>query len=110
MKPSQFGSTGPPTQPEATHLVALPASQFALTEQYKTDLWNPFRAYDFDRTLTWGGIHPRSWILLSQADLLEPVRLNRNSADVDQQQLKLHTCVNSHVISRRAQIQTKIAG
>jgi hypothetical protein len=64
----------------------------------------------FNQTLTWGGVHPHSRILLPQADWREPVRLNRNSAEVDQQQLSLDTCVNAHFISRNAKIQTKIAG
>ena len=38
---------------------------------------------------------------LPQADQYEPVRLNRNSIEVDQQKFRLHTSVGAHVISRR---------
>jgi hypothetical protein len=44
-----------------------------------------------DEMQTWGGVHPRSWILLPQADLHEPVRLNRISVAVEEFQLNCHT-------------------
>ena len=38
------------------------------------------------KTSTWGGVHPHSRILLPQADMREPFRLNRSTSCVDQRQ------------------------
>ena len=70
-------------QPEATPQVSSPSPQFALKGRHKIDLLNPIQGALRDGTLTYGGVHPRSWILLPQADVYEAFRLNRNRDDVD---------------------------
>jgi|GEM_PF-3842254 len=43
------------------------------------------------QTSTWGGVHPHSRILLPQADLREPLRLNRSLICVHQRQHTSYT-------------------
>jgi hypothetical protein len=54
-------------------------------------LVEPLQGSSMGEMPTWGGVHPRSWILLPQADLYEPVRLNRISVAVGEFQLNCQT-------------------
>jgi len=64
------------SQPGATPTVSTVVSHFDLKWQRRSALWNPFRVRV--QISTWGGVHPHSRILLAQADVREPFRLNRS--------------------------------
>jgi len=50
-----------------------------------------------DGTLTWGGVHPHSRILLPQADMPEPFRLHRSTRFVDQRKHIFSASVTAHL-------------
>ncbi len=79
MRPLRFGPTGLGKSAWGNAPVGIDHTTICPAGATQNRLVEPIQGSSLHGTLTWGGVHPRSWILLPQADVYEPVRLNRNN-------------------------------
>ena len=102
MRPLRFGPTGLGKSAWGNAPVCIDHTTICPEGATQNRLVEPIQGSSLHGTLTWGGVHPRSWILLPQADVYEPVRLNRNNRSTihftNRCQLALHflQSPNSH--------------